>query len=184
MAIANPPMSAEMFEDFALLPENEDKILEFIAGEVIEASSNPKSSYYGSNLHTAIGVHVKLNKLGFVTGEAGGYRINGERYAPDVAFFSKAHGVELASRGYNPLPPDLAVEVDYPSTAESQEQLRFKIANYLAAGTIVWTVFPETQTVEVYAPGKPPVRLCINDELKGGDVLPGFAMKVRDIFAT
>jgi len=76
------------------------------------------------------------------------------------------------------------LKFDYPSTAESQEQLRFKIANYLAAGTIVWTVFPETQTVEVYAPGKPPVRLCINDELKGGDVLPGFAMKVRDIFAT
>ncbi len=94
---------------------------------------------------------------------------------------SKAKG-EIAQRGYNPNPPDLAVEVDFPSTETSRDTLRIKIGNYLAAGTVVWVVNVEPKLVEVYAPGQPVKLLGVDDTLDGGDVLPGFTLSVKDIF--
>lgn len=182
MAVRNPPISAREFDDIVLLPENDDKILELIAGEIYEVPSAPKSSYYAGRVLVRIANFVEAHNLGFVTGEAGGYRVNGERYAPDVAYISKARTGDLAERGYNPVPPDLAVEVVFPSDTQSQERLRFKIFNYVAVGTVVWVVFPETQTVEIYVPTQPPKRLGINDTIDGGAVLPGLEMRVREIF--
>jgi Uma2 family endonuclease len=99
-----------------------------------------------------------------------------------VAFISKARQPELARQGYNPNPPDLAVEVDFPSTYESQQNLNVKVVNYLNAGTTVWVFKPEQKRVEVYAPGKSVRILGINDTLDGGEVLPGFKLAVKDVF--
>lgn len=139
--------SAEEFERFAEQPENADKILELIAGEVVEVPSNIWSSIISSRINRRIGEWVETHNLGFVTGEAGGYRVEGDRYAPDVAFIRKDR--QIATRGYNPDAPDLAVEVDYPSDFDSQRRLRYKVTTYMAAGTVCWLVFPETRTVEV-----------------------------------
>ncbi len=170
------------FERLVNLPENADRLFEFIGGEIVEVPSNPFASYIASRFNRRIGNFVEEHDLGYVTGEAGGYMIFGERYAPDVAFISKARQPELAQEGYNPIPPDLAVEIDFPSTRVSQGKLMIKLANYLAAGTTVWMVYPETKQVQVYAPGQPPRILGINDTLDGGEVLPGFTLPVRDIF--
>lgn len=175
-------MTAEAFDAFAELPENADKILEFIGGEVVEVPSNPYSSMISVKFTLRIGMFVETHDLGHVTGEAGGYLVFGERYAPDVAFVSKAKQPELAQRGYNPVPPDLAVEVDFPSTYESQRSLRIKTANYLAAGTVVWIVYPETKMVEVYAPGQKVQIVGSDGTLDGGEVLPGFTLALKDIF--
>jgi Uma2 family endonuclease len=175
-------MTAEAFDAFAELPENADKILEFIGGEVVEVPSNPFSSHISVKYTLRIGLFNEEHDLGYVTGEAGGYRVFGERYAPDVGFISKEKQPELAHRGYTPNPPDLAVEVDYPSTYESQRNLRIKTANYLAVGTVVWLVYPETKTVEVYAPGEAVKIFDINGTLDGGSVLPGFKLALKDIF--
>lgn len=180
--LRNPPISADEFDRIALLPENQDRILELIAGEICDVPSNPKASYYSGRILRHVAAYVEDRDLGFTTGEAGGYIVNGERYTPDVAFISKTRTPDLAESGYHPVAPDLAVEVEFPSTLPSQERLRFKIGNYLAAGTVVWAVFPESQTIEVYAPHKPPLRLGIDDTLDGGDVLPGFHLPVRAIF--
>jgi len=39
---------------------------------------------------------------------------------------------------YNPLAPDLAIEVLSPSNDD--DEMRIKIANYLAVGTILWVI--------------------------------------------
>jgi Uma2 family endonuclease len=182
MAVREAPMMADEFEAFTELPENADALFEFIAGEIVEVPSNPKASKFSMLFGHYLLMFVNEGDLGHVTGEAGGYRVMGERYAPDVAYISKAKQPELAARGYNPIPPDLVVEVDYPSTPESQRTLRIKLANYLAAGVVVWLVYPETQEVEVYVPGKAVEIIGVDGELDGGDVLPGFKLAVRDIF--
>ncbi len=110
--------------------------------------------------------------------------VSGERYAPDAAYISKARQPELARTGYNPTPPELVVEVvSDESNGQELNSLRWKITNYLAAGTIVWAVFPVSQRVEVHAPGQPVARLGIDDTLDGGDVLPGFTLALRDALA-
>ncbi len=178
-----PRMSVDDFDQLAALPENDDVILELINGEVIEVPSNPLASHISSRLNRAIMNFVEEKALGWVTGEAGGYMVSGERYAPDVAFISKEKQPQLATSGYNPNPPDLAVEVDFPSSPHSGHVLRFKIANYLRAGTIVWVITPETRIVEVWMPDQPPQLLGENDMLDGGTVLPGFRLAVKTIYA-
>lgn len=175
-------ITAEDFDVLVQLPENADKLLELIGGEIVEVPSNPYASKISSRFNRFVGTFVDDNDLGHVTGEAGGYMVAGERYAPDVAYISKERQPELARQGYNPNPPDLAVEVDFPSTYESQRRLRIKIFNYLMAGTVVWAVFPDTQTVEIYVPGQFVKILGISDVIEGEPVLPGFRLAVKEIF--
>lgn len=184
MVIQTRRMTVEEFDEFANLPENADKLFEFIGGEIVEVPSNPYASHLSSRINRRVGNFVEEHDLGYVTGEAGGYMVSGERYAPDVAFISKAKQPEFARQGYNPMPPDLAVEVDFPSTYESQQNLSIKVANYLAAGTVVWVFKPESRRVEVFAPGQPVRILGIDDVLDGGDVLPGFTLAIKDVFST
>jgi Uma2 family endonuclease len=119
--------------------------------------------------------------LGHVTGVGGGFKLLRDRYAPRVAFVSKDRQPELPKQGYNPIAPDLAVEVVSPTDRE--RSLRIKIGNYHAAGTIVWVVYFEGQTVEVYPPGQPVRVLNIDDTLDAGDLLPGFTLPLREIFS-
>ncbi|MBI5667203.1 MAG: Uma2 family endonuclease [Chloroflexi bacterium] len=169
------------FEQFINLPENADKIFEYVAGEIIEVPSNPLSSEIAMLVGTEIRIYLKHNDIGHVTGEAGGYHVFGERYAPDVAFISYARQPELPyDQQCNPNPPELAVEVISPS--DSPESLRIKIANYLAAGTVVWVFNPVARNVEVYVPGQPVRVVGIDGILDGGDILPGFKLAVKDIF--
>lgn len=172
----------EALEQFVNLPENAEKTFELIAGEIVEVPSHPFASKIGYNFGLEIGGFVKHHKLGHITGEAGGYIVAGERYAPDVAFISYIRQPQLAKEGYNPNPPDLAVEIEFPTTAQSERRLRTKILNYLSVGTTVWVVYPETHEIEVYVPGKPVRILGINDTLDGGEVLPGFTLTVKTIF--
>lgn len=184
MIVPYKTLTVEEFDIFVHLPENIDRLFEFVGGEIVEVPSNPYASKIGYNIGFPVKLFLREGSIeGHVTGEAGGYMVSGERYAPDVAFISKIRQFELAREGYNPNPPDFAVEIDFPSTYQSQKVLRRKIANYLAAGTLLWVVYPESRTVEVYAPGKPVQIFDIDGVLDGNDVLPGFKLAVKDIFA-
>jgi Uma2 family endonuclease len=170
------------FEAIANLPENADKILELIDGEIVEKmASNPYSSAVSSQIIILLGGFVKQHNLGHVTGEAGGYHISEYNdFAPDVAFISKARQPNLPRRGFNPIPPDLAVEVISPSDLFSD--VIKKVRAYLRYGTrLVWVVDPEEQIVMVYTPSMT-FTVGIEGALDGGEVLPGFKLAVRDIF--
>ncbi len=59
-----------------------------------------------------------------------------------------------------------------------------KVRLYLKAGArLVWVVYPEERVIDVYRPGGPLLTLeREEDVLDGGDVLPGFAVAIRDVF--
>lgn len=129
-----------------------------------------------------IGVHVENHQLGFMTGAGGGYMVNGERYIPDAAFISKVRQPEPSHAAYNPNPPDLAVEVLSPSNTD--DEIATKVVNYHLAGTIVLVVNPDKQYVVVYVPNQKPRVIGTDGVLDGGDLLPGFSLPVKDIFAS
>jgi len=81
--------TVEDFDRYTEQQDNADRLLEFIGGEVIEVPSNPYSSQIAARFLIELGIYLKTNDRGHVTGEAGGYQVSGERYAPDVAFISK-----------------------------------------------------------------------------------------------
>src|SRR5258708_35447815 len=83
-------VSIEEFEKIAALPENRDKRLEYIGGQIVEVVSNSLSSQIAIRIAAKISIHVETNDLGYVTGEDGAYRVSGEDYMPDVGFISRA----------------------------------------------------------------------------------------------
>lgn len=80
-----------------------------------------------------------------------------------------------------PVPPDLAVEVRSPT--DRVRTLRVKAERYLELGTaLVWLVFPEDQTVEVYTADSDVQVFRVGDVLTGGALLPGFTLPVQAVF--
>ncbi|GAB4521342.1 MAG: Uma2 family endonuclease [Anaerolineae bacterium] len=173
-------VTLEDFEAFINQPEHRDSTFEFIDGRIVEVVSNNLSSQIAMFIGAMILVFVLEKDLGWVTGADGGYRVAGERYIPDVGFISKVRQPAISRAAYNPLAPDLAVEVLSPGNDAGD--IRIKIVNYLRAGTTVWLVDPEAKQVEVYTPGEAPRTLYESDTLNGGAVLPGFTLAVKALF--
>lgn len=174
------PKTAEEFDRWVLLPENAGRDYEFIAGKVREVVSNSFSSETAANILAELLTYAKKHKLGRVTGADSGYWIAGERYIPDVAFTRFERQPQPSHDAYNPVAPNLVVEVLSPTNDEFE--MHVKIANYLSEGCTVWLVDPQTSQVSVMVPGQSAQKLGIDDILDGGELLPGFQLPVRDIF--
>ncbi len=181
MAVQSKPLTVEEFDRFVALPENAERLFEYIGGEVVEVVSNQRSSRIAARIIGFLFAYLQQHDIGFLTSSDGGYQIAGERYIPDAAFVSKSRQAEPSDQAYGPVPPDLAVEVLSPS--DNPHDVRVKVVNYLGAGTTVWIVDPQRKLVEVYTPGQPVKKVGEDGVLDGGDVLPGFTLAVKDIFA-
>ncbi len=168
------------FERLALLPENVDRRLAYVGGEIVEGVSNNYASMVAARIVARLVLYVDGQGAGYVTGADGGYSVGQDRYIPDAAFISKKKQPDPPHHTWNPHPPHLAVEVLSPT--DEPEVLRLKIANYLSAGSIVWVVNPDKRQVELYTPGLAPQRVGSDGVLSGGDALPGFTLPVAAIF--
>ena len=131
----------------------------------------------------ALGDYVEANDYG--EGGAGepGYRLDREPdtvRAPDVVWIAPGRIPEGAP-GYPELAPDLAVEVKSPGN--SNPELAAKAGMWLSYGSReVWVADPERVTITVYRLYQEPVILGEDDTLEGGDLLPGFAVPVWQLF--
>lgn len=180
MAISTRRLTIEEFDRIVILPENSEKKLEYIGGEIVEVVSNNYASEIAARVLIKIGIYLESNPIGRLTGADGGYQVSGDRYIPDVAFISKAKQPQPSHEAYNSNAPDLAVEVVSPTDA--QRNITDKVVNYLKAGTVVWIVYPEDKEVKVYEPNQPIKTLTVDNTLDGGSVLPGFKLVLKDIF--
>ena len=126
----------------------------------------------------------------YVLGADGGYTLGpDDARVPDASVIYMDRIPDLEDRTAV-IAPDLAVEVISPS--ESPHRVSEKTALYLNSGArIVWNVYPDTQSVEVWtqqaqASNIMQVQRLLatnNDVLSAGDVLPGFTLPLRDIFS-
>lgn len=175
-----PQVTFEEFEAFVNLPENSEGRFELIDGEIVEVPSNPFVSVIAGLI--AYALHRWLHETksqGYITGEGGGFIINGQVFAPDAAYVRTLP----ASKGYEPAPPVLAVEViSDPHNNAEQTDLRRKIAHYMIAGVVVWVVDYVARKVEVHTPNALVQVLGEADKLTGGAALPGFELEVKTIF--
>lgn len=173
-------MTVQKFDEWVLLPENDQQIYEYVRGEALPMVSNHYASYVAARFLIKMGAFVESNQLGYVTGADGGYKVGEERYIPDVGFISIKRQAEPSYDVYNPLAPDLVVEVVSPTDRASI--LQVKISNYLAAGTTVWVVYPEEKTVYIHRPGQSVDIVREAGTIKNEPKFPGFELKLSDIF--
>jgi Uma2 family endonuclease len=183
MTLHEKQYTADEFFEIASLPENRDKRLELDDGVIVDmGSSSQLNTVTAARIVYFLNAFVIPNDLGYVTGADGGFKL-GEKRArfSDVAFVSKDRLPKLKGVKF-PLAPDLAVEVVSPD-----EDIFKKAREYLYAGTMmVWAVYADEKVVYVMrSDSDGSIRSApygVNDSLDGGDVLPGFALPVSDIF--
>jgi Uma2 family endonuclease len=77
--------------------------------------------------------------------------------------------------------PDLAVEILSPTSRWSE--VEDKVEDYFAGGArLVWVVDPRERRVVVRYLDRPPRTLAVDGVLEGEDVVPGFALALKDLF--
>jgi Uma2 family endonuclease len=172
-------------EEFARLPD-EPWHMELVRGHVVREplggfEHGTIVAHFGSVLLDFVTEH----RLGAVVGNCGFILIDEPPTvrAPDTAFIRGERLDSFDPRGYVPFAPDLAVEVVGPTDKMSQTQA--KVIDYLDAGTrLVWVVDPKSRSVEVYR-SRDEIRLVAEDGvIDGGDALPGFRLKVSELFSS
>ena|SRR5947208_1512729 len=160
---------------------------ELVKGELIQMS--PTGDEHGQVTVALTGplhMHVKKHNLGRVYAAATGFKLESAPdtvRAPDIAFVSSER-VEATGTltGFRSGAPDLVVEVLSPS--DRIGRVEAKVKQWLETGArLVWVVSPKLKTVTVYRSLWDIVALTEKDTLDGGDVVPGFQIKVADIFA-
>ncbi len=102
---------------------------------------------------------------------------------PDVSFISwdKLPGRKLTKKIAD-LAPDLAIEI--LSESNTKKEIERKLGDYFEAGTkLVWIIKPRTRTAEVYHGPTEMRRIKKDESLNGEAVLPGFSLRLADLFA-
>ena len=102
--------------------------------------------------------------------------------APDASFLGADRAAQLDPDTHIPGAPDLAVEVLSPN--DSMSAMDRKVRQYLDAGCrAVWVVDPEIREVMVYRAGSNIIeRRRDLDALTEPELLPGFSLRVSDLF--
>lgn len=100
---------------------------------------------------------------------------------PDISVLSTDRIHATGDDDYFEGSPEVAIEVVSPS--DTAQELAIKVEQYLRFGAKqVWIVFPKPRQIHVHEPGAHRMVLEESEVLTGGDVLPGFSVKVADLF--
>jgi Uma2 family endonuclease len=142
-------------------------------------------SYLAMRIARILQTSLETYDLGFVSGEAGTLKILPHRVrVPDICFNSWARfpGRELPVEPIPDLVPDLAIEV--LSLSDTAEEMQRKMHDDFTAGVrLAWYIDPQTRSAKSYTTEDQFVALDESGTLFGGDVLPGFGLPLKELFA-
>lgn len=156
---------------------------ELVRGELLTMSpSGAKHSAIALRIGAHLLTHVMARRLGMAYGADAGFIIKRNPdtvRAPDASFVRAERVVKTTK--YFPAAPDLAVEVISPN--DTYTEVRTKVREYLAAGTRMVVVVDIDEQVVTVNTSTGTTELTIDDTLTGGDVVPGWQLPLREIFA-
>ena len=181
----NPPPGQATERDLLhLLDGNEKTLCELIDGTLVEKPMGFEEDLLGTQLIQVLGPFVKAHRLGVVLGAQAPFRvIRRDVRLPDVAFISTENWRtwKRSRPSVAGFAPDLAIEI--LSKSNTRAEMARKRRAYFAGGTrAVWEINPRRRTVTVYTNPISSDRLIETDTLDGGDVLPGFKLRLSELF--
>ena len=166
-------------EFIALVEVNPDIHYRFnAAGDVIKMSP----TFIHADVQGAIVTHFNIwlwqgALPGYRAGTEPTYDLGDWRCQPDVA-------IDLQRGKVIPQEAPL-VAVEVRSDSNTWPELREKARRYLAHGTqVVWLVDTDERQVEIHRVDEASQTLRSDDIIEGDALLPGFRVRVRDIFPT
>jgi len=180
-----PPPGLATEADVIAMEANHNRLFELIEGVLVEKGMGYRESMLAVAIAAYLREFVLSHKLGLLTGADGFYRLfPGLIRIPDVAYASwdRIPGRKVPESPIPNLIPDLAVEV--LSESNTKKEMERKRKEYLEAGVrLIWLVDPKRRTVTVIQADGSKSVLDATKTLDGGDVLPGFSLKLQELFA-
>ncbi|HEY3080225.1 MAG TPA: Uma2 family endonuclease [Chloroflexota bacterium] len=180
MAVERKPMTAE---ELWAMP-NDGMRHELVEGEL---RTMPPTGWEHGRYEVGISYRLSRwlddNPIGELGGGEVGCRLGRDPdtvRAADVAFVRAERLPGGRLTGYFEGAPDLAVEIVSPGDTASE--VEEKVRTWLAAGVgAVWVVYPSAPSLTVFRPDGSARHHGPDDDLDGGDVLPGFRMRLADL---
>lgn len=161
-----------------------DKRTELVRGVMVVRE--PPGFRHGDivvKIASAITEFVRARSLGVVVSDSGYVLFTDPDTVrgPDVSFVRHDRVPDPLPRGFARFAPDLAVEVLSPD--DRPGEMLEKVAEYLTAGTpLVWVIDPDRRQAVVHRADGSISIVDKHDILEGEAVLPGFSLRVSELF--
>ena len=182
---SDPAPGTATEQDVIDMEAREDRLCELVEGVLVEKTRGYDESCLTVEFLRLLANFVKKHKLGRLSGPDGMMRLfPGLVRIPDVAFaaWNKFPSPQYLGKPIPDLVPDLAVEV--LSEGNTPKEMSRKLDDYFGAGVrLVWFVNPRQRTVDVFTQKDACVTLVEQQTLTAGDVLPGFKLPLKKLFA-
>jgi Uma2 family endonuclease len=182
--ILDPPPGTATEDDVIEHLRRTGRACELIDGILVEKDVSWEASTIAAEIIFLLTTFLRERCLGGkVAGEHGmSWLPVGRLRGPDVSYVSPARLPSDPSRTpYPQLAPNLAVEVLSPGN--TTKEMDEKLDDYFDSGVeLVWLVDPKTRSVRVHTARDAETVLNATDLIDGGTVLPGFTVKVADLF--
>ena len=185
LAFPEKGMSDAAFFEFCQL-NRELKIERNSAGEIIIMSpTGTKTGARNARLTIALGIWNNKDNMGEIFDSSTGFKLpNGATYGPDAAWMPHDKWKALSpdeQEGFAPVVPDFIAEIR--SKSDTLKPIQEKIIEFMECGCqLAWLIDPILQKTTVYQADGQEVEVPFDQILSGGSVLPGFEVKLVDLF--
>jgi Uma2 family endonuclease len=178
------PSPGSATEEDLLSAAREGHLCELVDGVLVEKTMATYESLLAFVLGHLLQIYLDKNPLGVLIGGDGPLRILPTKIRlPDVSFvaWERFPGGQLPHQRVYTVAPDLAVEIISEGNTEAEMQL--KLADYFESGTrLVWYIDPHTHSARIFTARDQVRTIDENGLLDGSDVLPGFQLRLKDLF--
>jgi Uma2 family endonuclease len=174
-------LTAEEFDNY---PFEEDKRYELDEGELIEITRPAyKHNRVLMNLTGAFVIYLREHRIGEALLSENLYALSPIiRRSPDLAIILGDRREELENAKVIPIVPEIAIEVLSPS--ETARMIHRKLRQYFEAGVKeVWLIDPESREVEIWTGPQIPDYELSGDAVITSALLPGFSLKLEELFS-
>jgi Uma2 family endonuclease len=184
----DPPPGRATFDDLVRVNEQHiGQVCEWVENALVEKAMGFNESWLAFIIMGRFDAYLQIHDVGMCTAPDGVMKIlPGIGRAPDVSFISwkSLPGGKPPPRSEKvpAVVPDLVVEV--LSVSNTPREMGRKRDEYFRAGVkLVWEIDPESRSANVFAGPNTITPVSVDGTLDGADILPGFTLSLREVFA-
>jgi len=161
---------------------DDDLDYEIVDGQKEVKMAGAKHGEIGAKFIVKLGIYLENNPIGRLYNANTTFQIGPNERMPDVSFVSAARiPEEGAPTGKWEIAPDIAVEVISPN--DVWYKVNAKVREYFAAGVQqVWLVSQPEQQIMIYDSPTQIRVVTAAEDLTSETLLPGFKLRVSDLF--
>jgi Uma2 family endonuclease len=179
-----PPGTATELDVLTMERRPRKKLCELVDGVLVEKAMGSKEAVLALWLGHLLLTFLDEHNLGIALGADGMLKLfPGQVRIPDVSFISwdRLPNGEPPDEPIWGVVPNLAVEVI--SKSNTKAEMQRKLRDYFFAGVqVVWLIYPETETAEIYTAAAKKRRVRKDQALTADAVLPGFSLPLKQLF--